>query len=306
MLRQKHSPTADLKADVTHGQNSSLPAAIVSPEGEFQKARDVMKVGAKTIGKDSSVYEAISILVERHITGLPVVDGADLVGIITEKDILRLVWSLSQLSGTLAEYMTRQVVTFNEEDNLAEIWACLMENDFRRVPILRDGTLTGVISRADLIHAHLERLRTTPSEQSSTPAFEGPRAREVMTSGLLTTRPDTPIYEAVRTIADNDITGLPVVEDSMHLVGLISEKDVLKAVCDPQAQSWRVRDVMTREVVSFTPEDSLSSVCECLAKSHFRRVPVLERGRLVGIVSRADLILFLLKHPRDMLRPLPV
>jgi CBS domain-containing protein len=267
----------------------------------FEKARDLMQIGVKTVAQDASIYEAIRILVDHRISGLPVMDGSTLVGIITEKDVLRLVFHEERLPGPIRDYMTRNVVTFDETDDLDRIWSCLVHNNFRRVPVLRNGRLTGIITRADLIQARAADFGREASSYARGPSDDKPRIRAVMTAGLLVTSPEQTVGEAVRILVAHHITGLPVVDDSMRLVGILTEKDVLSLLDDDSGarhvKPWRVGDVMSRAVTSFNVNDSLFDVCECLAHNSFRRVPILgDGGRLVGIVSRADLVLYILKN----------
>ena len=93
-----------------------------------------------------------------------------------------------------------------------------------------------------------------------------------------------------------DITGLPVVDDSMKLMGIISEKDIINLLCDPDAKPGLVQDCMTREVVSFGWDDSLFEICHCLINNNFRRVPILEKGKLTGIISRRDIIVYIMQN----------
>jgi CBS domain-containing protein len=132
-----------------------------------------------------------------------------------------------------------------------------------------------------------------------------PRVRDVMTCGLLTTSPDAFVIDAMELLLAHEITGLPIVDDSMRLLGIVSEKDILKLFDGDHPEAWHVRDIMTSDVVSFDVHDSLVAVCGCLARNSFRRVPVLDRGRLVGIVSRADLIVYILKNRAILFRDQP-
>jgi len=266
-------------------------------DGLPEKARDIMKVGVKTVDCTATVYEAVRILVQRNITGLPVVDDTNLVGVITERDILNLISRTGCQLGCVGEHMTTPVVTFDETESTAEVLNCLLNNHFRRVPILRDGKLAGIISRADLLCAYRETFGASPLGQPLHGAAGGPGVREVMTSGLLTTRPEAPIFEAMSILVAHGISGLPVVDGQMNLVGLVSEKDLLTLVHDPFARSCRVGDLMSRDLTTFEADAHLFDVCACLANSSFRRVPIVEGGKLVGLVSRSDLIVFLLKHP---------
>ena len=95
----------------------------------------------------------------------------------------------------------------------------------------------------------------------------------------------------------HDITGLPVVDKNMNLVGVVSEKDLLillhtlkTKLYDSNETPRTVESVMTTDVTSFDVNDRLSDVCKCLMENDFRRVPVLSDGKLVGIISRKDLL----------------
>jgi CBS domain-containing protein len=119
--------------------------------------------------------------------------------------------------------------------------------------------------------------------------------KTIMKTDVITVKRQTQIYEAIRTFVENNITGLPVVNDDTTLAGIISEKDVLKLLYNIEDRPGMVEDFMTKDVVSFNQDDSLIDVAECLIKNHFRRVPIVEAGKLVGIVSRKDVIRYILK-----------
>ncbi len=122
---------------------------------------------------------------------------------------------------------------------------------------------------------------------------------DIMKTDVITVKKDTPIYEAMQQLVENNITGLPVVDDNMALVGIVTEKDmlrlivdldILKLVSELDESSTSVAKYMTEEVVSFSPEDSLLEICDCLLEKNFRRIPIVSDGKLVGILSRKDII----------------
>ena len=121
-------------------------------------------------------------------------------------------------------------------------------------------------------------------------------AGDFMTNDVVSVNKDTPIYEALELLRKNDITGMPVIEDDMTLVGVITEKDVLNLFfTEDDSQNKTVDLFMTRPAVSFAEEESLESICDFLMVKHFRRVPVVStKGKLVGIISRPDIIDYIL------------
>ncbi len=120
---------------------------------------DLMSTNVVTASPDTTILEATNILVKHNISGLPVVDKKKkLLGIVSEKDLLRLTYGLKTRSytsndspKTVQEVMTKEIVTFDEDDRLNDIIKCLMDNNFRRVPILSGDKLVGIISRKDLL-----------------------------------------------------------------------------------------------------------------------------------------------------------
>jgi len=123
------------------------------------------------------------------------------------------------------------------------------------------------------------------------------KAKDIMQTSLITVKQDTPVIEAINILGQNKITGLPVVDDDMNLVGLVSEKDVLSIayhvladVVGNAMDAKKIGDIMTKDVVSFSPDDNLADICQCFMNKPFRRVPILDNGKLVGIISRKDII----------------
>lgn len=278
-------------------RGSSAVAAVPKSSSDQQdKAKDIAQYNVVSINKNASVYEAIHLMVVNDITGLPVVDGSRLVGIISEKDVLKLLYDVEFLAGRVGDYMTIDVLTFDEEDNLADVCQCLIDNNFRRVPVLHGENLVAIITRADLIRANKYKFRPAVPHDTSTSHPNFLLAKHVMTCGLLTVRRNTPVYTAMELIANGNITGLPVVDDSMKLVGIVSEKDLLKLLCDPNARPGLAQDYMTRDIVSFDFDDSLFEVCHTLINNNFRRVPILDKGRLTGIISRRDIIIYIMEN----------
>lgn len=117
-----------------------------------------------------------------------------------------------------------------------------------------------------------------------------------MTKEVVTVKENAPIYEAVELMATNNITGIPVVKDDMTLVGILTEKDVLRLFyAHSHEKNKNVDYFMTKPTVSFDEDANLRDICDCLLQNSFRRVPVTSRGKVVGIVSRADIIEYILQ-----------
>ncbi len=124
-----------------------------------------------------------------------------------------------------------------------------------------------------------------------------PKAKEIMTKEVISVRKDTPVLEAIEHMWKHDITGIPVVEDDMTLVGVVTEKDVLRLFHSHKEQkNETVNSFMTQPAVHFDENEPLPDVCDCLMNYFLRRVPVTSKGKVVGIISRADMIRYILRQ----------
>ena len=120
--------------------------------------------------------------------------------------------------------------------------------------------------------------------------------KSIMTTNVITVKPDTLIFDAMQLLVKHKISGLPVVDDEMRLVGILTEKDVLQLLVNEDiTYKDTVMHYMTKKVVSFSENDSAIQVCQFLQKSHIRRVPIVKDGKLIGIVSRRDIIALILE-----------
>ena len=112
--------------------------------------------------------------------------------------------------------------------------------------------------------------------------------REIMQSKPIKVRPDSSVQLALELLIDHGISGLPVVDADDKIVGVLSEKDLLKLFYENHTQT--VESVMTRDPIAISIDAPLVDVLDCLMAYDFRRVLIHEHGKLVGLISRADLM----------------
>lgn len=137
--------------------------------------------------------------------------------------------------------------------------------------------------------------------------------REVMTSPVRTVTQDTPVRRAIRVLHENDITAAPVVDAAGELVGVVSEMDLLRGEFEPDPRAFarpvraetgppprRVADVMTREVVTVTENTDAAVLVGLMVSKRIKSLPVLRGRRVVGIVSRRDLLRMLARSDDEL------
>ena len=126
--------------------------------------------------------------------------------------------------------------------------------------------------------------------------------KDFMIGDHLSFSPDTDLLNAVSTLLRHDLSGAPVVDSEGALVGFLSEKDCLKAALDAsyfRRGAGPVSDVMSRSVVTVSGDSTLIDVIEIFASKQFRCLPVTEGRRLIGQISRSDVLKALEKVRQD-------
>lgn len=113
-----------------------------------------------------------------------------------------------------------------------------------------------------------------------------------------TIRPEDTIASAVGVLKEKRIGALIVVDESGELVGILSERDIVRKLADTPGQTLaqKVKDNMTRNVVTCSPEDPLITVLRRMSEGRFRHMPVFEDGSLCGIVTIGDVVKFRLNE----------
>jgi CBS domain-containing protein len=122
---------------------------------------------------------------------------------------------------------------------------------------------------------------------------------EIMTTQLVTFLPETNIHKAIKVLLEKRLSGAQIVDDTGELVGVLSKKDCLKVVFSTgyhQNRGGMVREYMSPEVTTIDADTDLVSAAETFLDSNYRRFPVLRESRLVGQISRCDILRSLIEE----------
>jgi len=115
-------------------------------------------------------------------------------------------------------------------------------------------------------------------------------ARDIMTEDVVTIDPEASIFDAIEILLLQEFSGLPVTDKEGRLVGILTEFALLATAYDPQIKSQSVAKHMTTEIITASPDDSISKVADLCIVHRIRRLPVLEGGKLVGLIARRDVL----------------
>ncbi len=116
---------------------------------------------------------------------------------------------------------------------------------------------------------------------------------------LITIGPDAPVRRAISLLVENRIGALLVVDSAGHLVGILSERDIMRTAASDESLFGRpVAEIMTKDVIVGMPQDDVIAVAHTMLEKRFRHLPIIDEGNLIGIISIGDV----LKTQRDAYR----
>ena len=149
------------------------------------------------------------------------------------------------------------------------------------------------------------------------------KARDVMVSPVITVKPDFSVKDVAKTLLEKRISAVPVVDNGGKVVGMVSEGDLMhrsEAGTERQRSWWlrlmsgddslaadyikahgrKVADIMSHKVITATPDTPLADIAVLLEKNSIKRIPIVQDGQLVGIVSRANLVQAIAGAPKQL------
>jgi len=208
----------------------------------------VMTRGLVTLPPEAEVREAARIMVEKGISSIPVVEDGSLVGIVTTTDLLRAYVENMEGRFKTSEIMTKDVITANRNHTIAHLVELMVENGISRVVITEGAKPVGIVTATDLSLLELEDpvmgikarrvLFVRKPEQASRPRYRYVKtlpfvtAGDVMSSELVTANENEDSAAAAKRMLDHGISSLPVVNDASELCGIVTKRDILRAMVE--------------------------------------------------------------------------
>ncbi|MDD3421031.1 MAG: CBS domain-containing protein [Methanocellales archaeon] len=193
------------------------------------EAREIMECDVITLTEDKSLKDALNTMIKYKTGGLPIVNNkSQIVGIISERDFLGLI-AEKRTGKSVSEYMSERVVTALPNMSLKEATKVMVSQVFRRLPVVVDNVLLGMINATDVVKflgsgEVFNELITGHVDE----AFGLP-IKTLMTSEVITIEPDVDIGIAAETMMKKDVGSLPVLKGG-KLIGIITESDFLRAL----------------------------------------------------------------------------
>ena len=116
------------------------------------------------------------------------------------------------------------------------------------------------------------------------------QVKDAMNRNVISISPDATVEEAIHLLLDHSISGAPVIDDEGELCGIITQYQLLEVLYEPTVKHSRVEECMTREVITIDEEALLGTATNHFVLHRIRRIPVTRHGKVIGILSRQDLL----------------
>ena len=271
-----------------------------SESGMHVEIGSIMTVGPVAVTGDSTLDEARTLMDEHAIRHLPVLEGAGsgqgrLVGVISDRDVLEATdWLPARVhearGGTTGDRVPRRVREIAHHpvhcvgagDTAAAAALQLVQRRIGCLPVVEDDVLIGIVTETDLLHAYAA-LRPDDPGNSYEPVGEhmvqSPSAIHWFTS----------LGDAVALCRANAIRHLPVLEGE-DLAGIVSDRDLRRALGAGRHAEMPVDEIVTREVVTIDSDAPLFRAAELMARHRFGCLPVVRGDSFVGLLTSTDLL----------------
>ena len=255
--------------------------------------KNLMSEELITVDKDQNLTDALKLFRKHNVSRLPVTNNKELVGIISERDIANKLGSSKYESMPasrlhISSVMVKDVFTVPQTMQLGDVAKLMLEKGIGSVPVMEDGKMVGIVSKADFVTLAVGI------------AFDKITVKELMTKDIKFVSPTERLIHARRIMIECHVGRLPVIEDE-KLVGMITSKDLMRAFIDfrknvpEKYQKSQIKEVSVEHIMSsnpvFTSKDAtVSEVSKIMIETGYNGLPVVEQGKVVGIITQTDIL----------------
>jgi len=246
------------------------------------RVRDIMVKDVLCIKKDDKLTEAAHIMIGAHASCLVVLLGEKPIGIITERDFVKkLDMNKNEAHDLIVQdIMTKQLFSVNSSQSLIEAQKIMREHKFRKLLIVENDSLKGIITQTDLCWAVADlnvRYKQPPLVES------------IMSKKVFMISQDDKFLKAKKLMAVNDVGSVLVVSKG-EVKGMFTEFDLVSEFfMNPnRLKHSYMSELMTNPVVCISPDFDVFQINKIMLKHNFRRLPVVKNNKLVGVVTQTD------------------
>ncbi|WP_143406799.1 CBS domain-containing protein [Methanonatronarchaeum thermophilum] len=200
-----------------------------------ESVSEIMVNEVISVSEKGNLKEAVKKMMESGIGGIPIVDSEGRVkGIITERDIVSLISKVDIVTGMkVKDIMSENVITISPDSSIIDLTTTMVDEGFRRVPIIEDGILVGIVTATDVLRylgngGVFEKLVTGDIKE----VLEVP-VTEIMVSDIETGNSNDALTDIAKTMSQENIGSIPILDNS-SLKGIVTEHDLVRSIIEVQ------------------------------------------------------------------------
>ena len=273
---------------------------LIRSQIDAVKLEDLMDDKFETVDPEEVLTDVVAKLRAKDLHEIAVVEGKKLLGVVSYRSIIR---RKNLVIGTKARAAMDLAPQISLESSITEVAELFLSTGYRQMPVQKGNRIVGVISRAGVVSIipKIKELKTIP-------------VNSVMTENVMTVTEEEPVKNAVDIMRRLDIRTIPVVDDTGRLSGILGIRDIVNYNWNPKRRETKgelrgesnpvdikVRSLDRDVVHTVGPEETLNTAVKLMASKKVSALPVVEDGRLLGIVTRYDMVELLASFgQRDM------
>jgi CBS domain-containing protein len=265
----------------------------MNPQVSATPVHELMTRRLLTVEPKQEIALASQMMLWGGVRHLPVLEGGRLVGIVSDRDLLRASAGATNAL-TVRDVMAKDVQTIAPEATVEDACGRMATARINCLPVVKNGHLVGILTSTDVL---AERARLLHRGGGA----KVPQAGGLMRTNVLSLHPHDTLLDAVEKVLLAEIRHLPVVDDDKRVVGMVSDRDLRAAVGDLRSalegnrramlSEMRVEEVMMPEPITLRPDASVLEIADVFIDDRIGAVPLVDaRGTLVGILSYVDVL----------------
>ena len=270
------------REDLTGATTENLGCeGLINSSQQWLEVAKVMNTDVTVISPDETIFFTAGIMSDNNISCVIVMDNDNIVGILTETDILKraVVRGSDFEKMQAAEIMSSPVESIPADMSVLDASKIIERKHIKRLPVVSEGHLAGIITQTDLV-----RILTSYGMWRI--------VYEVMSDRVSSIPKHIYVSEAIKIMTDRNISSIVIMHDD-EPVGIFTERDLLKRVImarrDPQ--QTMIEDVMSSPVISVHPDSSVLSASMVMKRNDIRKLVVIDGKELCGLLSQTDILL---------------
>lgn len=263
--------------------SKTIPFSNAYAELALLKTNDVMTSNVMCVHREDKLIDAAHTMIGSHVSCLLVLDGSyKPEGIITERDFIKKLSMAERSSSSLLvlDIMTKKLITATPHTDLFEAQKIMKLHNFRKIVVVQNDELKGIVTQTDLCKV-INQLRM--------PILNAPLVSDVMSRKPLTVSCDDEFLKAKKLMAAKDM-GSVIVMEKNDICGIFTEFDIVSEFfMNPnKLKNSRMHDLVSKPIICISPDFDIVFVNKLMLEHNFRRLPVIENDKLIGIITQTD------------------